>query len=513
MEINRRQLRSPDRPNPPFARGGECLTVRASDRAASATDPEGTASSGNIAFSTPHADPRTPKFPATRRAFVRAGALSWLGIEMADLYRARAAESTPRKPAPPRIRGVILAFCPGGPSQLETLDPKPDAPRDVRGIFDTIATSLTGVRFGEHLPGLARRLGRITLVRSMTTTSPVHELACHRLFGGVLETPPGTGVAASRLDRPHLGALLAAARQAPRGLPPAVILPTRLTFEGAVFPGQNAGFLGARFDPWHLVGDPTAAAFGPTDLALPEGLSPARLDDRSSLLATLDDRRRALDRSAGPAQLDEFRRRAVEILTTTACRDAFDLGREDPRIRDRYGRTLMGQGLLLGRRLVEAGVPLVQVNLGDSNVWDTHEKNFPRLKEILLPPFDRAVSALADDLESRGLMDEILVIVTGEFGRTPRIGVPIKGGAGAKPDGRDHWPSVFSLLAFGAGVGRGQVLGSSDQMAAYPSSPAYTPADLAANVLQALGVDPSAEISDTLGRPFPVNLGTPIPWA
>jgi uncharacterized protein (DUF1501 family) len=172
----------------------------------------------------------------------------------------------------------------------------------------------------------------------------------------------------------------------------------------------------------------------------------------------------------------------------------------------------MGQGLLLGRRLVEAGVPLVQVNLGESNVWDTHEKNFPRLKEILLPPFDRAVSALVDDLDARGLMDEVLVIVTGEFGRTPQIGVPITGGAGAKPDGRDHWPGVFSLLAFGAGVGRGQALGSSDRLAAYPSAAAYTPADLAANVLQLLGVEPSAEIRDALGRPFPVNVGTPIPW-
>lgn len=448
----------------------------------------------------------------SRRALLRAGALSWLGIGLADVYRARAATTTAKDHPARRVRGVILAFCPGGPSQLETLDPKPDAPGEVRGIFGTIGTALPGVRVSEHLPELARRFGRMTLVRSMTTTSPVHELACHRLFGGVTETPPGTGVAASRLDRPHLGALLAAARTAPRGLPASVILPTKLTFEGATFPGQNAGFLGARFDPWHLVGDPTDRSFGPTDLALPEGLSPGRLEDRAALLAALDHRRRALDRSAAPTQLDDFRRRAVEILTTTACRDAFDLAREDPRIRDRYGRTLMGQGLLLGRRLVEAGVPLVQVNLGESNFWDTHEKNFPRLKEILLPPFDRAVSALVDDLDGRGLMDEILVIVTGEFGRTPQIGVPIKGGAGAKPDGRDHWPGVFSLLAFGAGVGRGHVLGSSDRLAAYPTAPAYSPADLAANVLQALGVDPSAEIQDTLGRPFPVNLGTPIPW-
>jgi hypothetical protein len=172
----------------------------------------------------------------------------------------------------------------------------------------------------------------------------------------------------------------------------------------------------------------------------------------------------------------------------------------------------MGQGLLLGRRLIEAGVPLVQVNLGESNVWDTHTDNFTRLKEILLPPFDRAVSALVDDLEERGLLDEVLVVVTGEFGRTPWVGMPIKGGAGATPTGRDHWPGVFSLLAFGAGVGRGQILGASDRRAAYPAGAAYTPADLGANILRALGVDPAGELRDAFGQPFRVNTGTCIPW-
>src|SRR5439155_5555077 len=169
----------------------------------------------------------------------------------------------------------------------------------------------------------------MTLVRSMMTTSPVHELARHRLFGGVNETPPGTGVAASRRDRPHLGALLAAARPAPAGLPAAVVLPTRLTFEGAVFPGQNAGFLGGRYDPWHFVGDPTAAGFGPADLVLPEDLSPARLQDRSTLLAGIDAQRRDLDRQAASGSLDAIRRQAMALLTSTACREAFDLEREE----------------------------------------------------------------------------------------------------------------------------------------------------------------------------------------
>jgi hypothetical protein len=446
----------------------------------------------------------------SRREVLRAGGLCWLGMGLSDLLRIRAMGATARGSKP--VRGVILAFCPGGPSHLETLDPKPDAPLEIRGEFGTIASALPGVRLGENLPMLAEGIGRMTLVRSMTTTSPVHELAVHRLLGGVDEPPPGTGVAASRKDQPHLGAVLSAIRPAPVGLPHAVILPTNLTFEGATFPGQDAGFLGPRFDPWHLLGDPSEPGFGPDVLELPEGLSIDRLDRRRALLDVVNDARRGLDRAASANPIDEHRQRAIEILTSRSCRDAFDLAREDPRVRDRYGRTLMGQGLLLGRRLVEAGVPLVQVNLGESNVWDTHEKNFERHREILCPPLDRAVSALAEDLDARGLMDEVLVIVTGEFGRTPRVGMPIKGGAGAKPDGRDHWPGVFSALAFGAGVARGRVLGASDRLASFPTTEAYRPSDLGATILDALGIDPTIEIRDPLGRPFPISRGRPIPW-
>jgi uncharacterized protein (DUF1501 family) len=234
-----------------------------------------------------------------------------------------------------------------------------------------------------------------------------------------------------------------------------------------------------------------------------------------SLLASVEAQRRALDlRSDSPiGNLDHARRRAADLLASPRCRDAFDLAREDPRLRDRYGRTTMGQGLLLGRRLVEAGVPLVLVNLGESNAWDTHANNFGRLKDQLLPPFDRAVSALMDDLDAKGLSDEVLVVVTGEFGRTPRIGVvSTKDGAGATPDGRDHWGSVFTLLAFGGGVARGRVLGSSNRLASQPASTAYSPADLGATILVALGADPHALVYDRFGKPFPVNLGTPIPW-
>lgn len=462
-----------------------------------------------------------PERRPSRRAFLRAGAIPWLGLGLPELLRRRALAGTASPAAARPIRGVILAFCSGGISQLETFDPKPDAPAEIRGEFGTIPTAVPGARFGEHLPRLARQLDRIALVRSMRTTSAIHELAVHRLLGGVDELPPNTGVRATRNDRPHLGSLLAAARggrTGAGGLPAAVTLPSKLAFEGTTFPGQDAGFLGARFDPWQIVAPADSPELAPPDLALPEGLDLERLRGRLGLLETIDAQRAAIDGrragGGGAPLIDEFRARALEMLGSGVCREAFDLDREPPARRDRFGRNAMGQGLLLGRRLVEAGVPLVQVNLGESNVWDTHANNFGRLRDTLLPPFDAAVSALIDDLDERGLADEVLVVVTGEFGRTPRIGVQVvKEGAGAKPDGRDHWASAFSLIAFGAGVGRGLVLGSTDRNAALPTTASFTPADLAAGILAGLGVDLDAEILDTMGRPFPVNRGTPIPWA
>jgi hypothetical protein len=237
-----------------------------------------------------------------------------------------------------------------------------------------------------------------------------------------------------------------------------------------------------------------------------------RLDRRLSLLTTIDAQRRRLERRDASATLDRQRRQAVGILTGRACRDAFKLDRECPRLRDRYGRTYMGQGLLLGRRLIEAGIPLVQVNLGQTEVWDTHGDNFNLLKTRLLPHFDRALSALVEDLAQRGLRDEVLVVVSGEFGRAPRVGQAVPGGCGASANGRDHWASVFSMMAFGAGVGRGRVLGSSDRRGAFPSSVSYTPADLGASVLEALGINPAGTLRDDLGQSFPVNSGTAIAW-
>jgi hypothetical protein len=410
------------------------------------------------------------------------------------------------------VRGVILAYLTGGPSHIDTLDPKPDAPKEIRGDFKTIATTVPGVRIAEHLPRLARILNQMTLIRSMRTTTVVHEMAAHRLFGGVTETPPGTGLAGSRRDRPHLGSLFAAAHPQTPGIPPSIVLPYRMNLGGRPYPGQDAGFLGARFDPWFVTGDPNASTFGPGNLALPDYLTLPRLRNRTNLLANLEGHRRRLDRRAASSSMDDLRRQAIGILTSSACRTAFEIGREDPRLRDRYGRTSMGQGLMLARRLIEAGVPMVQVNMGSPEMWDTHGDGFNQLKNNLLPQFERALFALQEDLTLRGLIDEVLVVATGEFGRAPRIGQPVPGGCGASQNGRDHWGNVYSILAFGAGVRRGQLLGASDRIGAYPATASYTPADLAANILQCLGVNPANTLRDDLGQSFPVNSGTLIPW-
>jgi hypothetical protein len=430
-----------------------------------------------------------------------------LGLTLPTLLRARAAASF-AQPAPRRIRGVILAHLPGGMSHIDTLDPKPEAPQEIRGTFGTIPTAVAGVRFTEHLPRLADALAEMTVIRSMRTPTVVHEQAAHRLFSGVDQTPPGSTNAASRHDRPHLGSLVSWARPQAPGLPSAVVLPNTLRFTGN-YPGQNGGFLGGRFDPWFVIGDPNAANFGPGALSLHADNNLDRLAERESLLEAIDN----LERDAATSAMDSHHQAALGILTASTCRDAFDLSREHPSVRNRYGRNRMGQGLLAARRLVEAGVPLVQVNLGLTEVWDTHVGNFTRLRNQLLPPFDLALSALVEDLTQRGLRDDVLVVAASEFGRGPRIGQAVPGGCNAGPDGRDHWGSVFSILAFGAGVGRGQVLGASDRIGAYPASASYTPADLGASMLQALGIDPNMMLRDDLGQTYPINSGTPIPWA
>ena len=280
------------------------------------------------------------------------------------------------------------------------------------------------------------------------------------------------------------------------------MLPTFLMEGPLVWPGQHAGFLGPKHDPWQVRQDPNRPGFGFEGLALPAGLCVERLDRRKSLLDQLGPQVDQITASAVERKdpFAEQLERAYALLLSGKVARAFDLKSEDPRLRDRYGRHMYGQSLLLARRLVAAGVPVVQVNMGRVQTWDTHSANFKSLKDRLLPPTDQGVAALLDDLEVQGLLDETLVVVTGEFGRTPRIGSST-GNANTR-DGRDHWAAVFSAVFAGAGVRGGQTIGQSDQMGAYPASRPYTPADLAATIYRALGIDPDHEVRDRLGRPI-----------
>ncbi len=277
-----------------------------------------------------------------------------------------------------------------------------------------------------------------------------------------------------------------------------------------VWPGQHAGFLGPRHDPWQIRQDPSKPGFRVDSLALPSGFTPARLTRRQALLDRLQAQNPSTDgrSSAGSDALNEQRQRAMSLLLSGKVSAAFELDREDPRLRERYGRHMFGQSLLLARRLVEAGVPIVQVNMGRVQTWDTHSGNFKSLKERLLPPTDRGIAALLDDLKSRGLLDETLVVVTGEFGRTPRIGAST--GNNNTRDGRDHWAAVFSAALAGGGVQGGQVIGRSDRIGAYPASRPYAPADLAATIYHSLGIDPATELHDRLDRPVRLCTGEPI---
>ncbi|MSR57324.1 MAG: DUF1501 domain-containing protein [Planctomycetaceae bacterium] len=444
----------------------------------------------------------------TRRELLQVGYSGLLGLGLPTLLsrQALATHDTPsdRK----RARSVILIFLTGAPSHLDMFDLKTDAPAEVRGTFQPIATRTPGMEVCEHLPKLAACSDKYAVIRSMTHGLPSHEHATHMLLTGIDTMPIGSTHMASRFDWPCYASALDYLRPRGDGVPNGVMLPTYLN-NGYGFSGQDAGFLGARHDPWHVKQDPNDPKFRVENLSLPVGLSIDALGHRCQLLAQLNAQSAQLDRARPVAEYSNYQDRALSILTTSAIGRAFSIDQEPAAVRDQYGRHPFGQSLLLSRRLVQAGVPIVQANMGSMNNWDTHNNNFTQLKDRLLPPLDQGVSALLDDLSSSGLLDETLVVMVGEFGRTPKLGGNV-GTPSYVPDGRDHWAGVFFALVAGAGVRGGQVIGSSDKIAAYPASNPYYPSDLGATLFHSLGVDPRTIMKDRLNRPMHVSEGQPI---
>ena len=439
----------------------------------------------------------------SRREFLRAGALSLFGLGLPQLLHARthAAGATPG-----RVKACILLFMWGGPAQQDTWDMKPDAPAVYRGEFRPISTSVPGLRICEHLPRLAQRAHQLALIRSMTHSDVDHLTATHFLLTGK-PAPPGP----LSDDWPGYGAILAKLGRGRGPLPPFVSMMPVVQNGAPRFVeqshGSTAGWLGPVYNPLRIDADPSLPGYQVGEFALSAELTPLRSGGRQQLLRTLDQHVRRLEQHAPVQAMQAHYARAFSLLAAPEVTRAFDLAREPRRLRDRYGMNIHGQSVLQARRLVEAGVPIVTVfwpNDGITNVsvyWDTHNRNFIDLRERLCPVTDRAFSALLDDLDQRGLLDETLVVWTGEMGRTPRVGQSVVGGAGAGQDGRDHWGRVFTSVLAGGGVRGGVIHGASDRYAAEPASNPTPPADLAATIYQCLGVDPRLEIRDRLERP------------
>lgn len=469
-----------------------------------------------------------PRF--TRRTALQAGAVGLLNLGLADLQLLRAGSGSGGSNSP-HARSVIYIFLSGGLAQHESFDPKPDAPDAIRGEFGSIATRTPGIRICEHLPRLAACSDKWAMVRSLTHRSNDHSLGHHIMLTGRSDAPPGFNPSAPRpADHPSIASVAGAVLGPRNNLPPAVVLPERIVHNsGRVIPGQFAGVMGRHRDPWFLDASlfepraygaypeyefdhqeraytPRRKRFVIPDLSLPEGVNADRFGDRLNVLKGIDRQRKLLDEAA--SGLDHARQDAVSLLTDARVRKAFDIDHADPKARDRYGDNAFGWSLLMAARLVEAGVGLVQVNLGNNETWDTHGNAFPHLKEKLLPPTDRAITALLEDLADRGLLDSTLIVTAGEFGRTPKLSTLSQF---YKGPGRDHWGAVQSLFLAGGGVKGGRVLGSSDKTGGYPATDPQSPENFAATIYSALGIPPTAHWTDAENRPHFVYQADPMP--
>jgi hypothetical protein len=457
--------------------------------------------------------PTTACDGATRRELLRAGGLSLFG-SMTLPRLLQAAEASP--PRPRKARSIILLNLYGGPSHLDMFDMKPDAPVEVRGEFQPIASSLPGVHVCEHLPKLARRLHKGTLIRSVSHVYNSHNP--YALLTGYTGGNDQENYFTKRTDHPGIPAVCQYLGLGPRDLPGSVYLPALPGYSQALRrAGPYGGYLGRQYDPLFADCDPKFPREFDFDKAFydpvpPEGaprlpsldplpdLTIDRIQRRRGLLGEVDHQLACLEASRDFTTLDHFQRKAIELLTSSRARSAFDLSRESESVRARYGKSLFGTSLLVARRLAEAGVTFVGVTTESRGAghWDSHEKNFSMLRDFNLPNLDEIASALLDDLDGRGLLDEVLVVIMGEMGRAPKV----NGKAG-----RDHWPQCGFALLFGAGVKAGCVLGASDRLAAYPTERPVSPGDLVATMYHLLGVDPETLVHDLTGRPYPIAHG------
>lgn len=474
--------------------------------------------------------------PPSRRVAVTAGAIGLLGLGMnhlAGLRQAYAAPAIDAMASSGRAKSCIFIFLSGGLSQHDSFDMKPAAADNIRGEFSPIATATPGLQICEHLPLLAARSSLWALCRSLTHSSNEHSAGHHIMLTGRSQLPAGFSPnSPSRSDYPSIASIVGATLRSNRrnNLPPAVVLPERLVHStGRVIPGQFAGEMGPERDPWFIEsssfhnssygafpqytfdhqdrGKPDPRVFQAPQLQLPQGLGLKEVQGRLQLLEQLKDQQNQLAAAAQAEDFDRLRQGAISLLTDQSVKKALDITQFDDKQLDRYGRNSFGWSLLMARQLVAAGVSLVQVNLGNDETWDTHGNAFPHLKDKLFPPTDRALAALLDDLNSSGQLEETLIVVAGEFGRTPKITLLPQH---YKLPGRDHWGAVQSVLFAGGGIQGGNVVGRSDAIGAYPADSPVTPEDFAATIYHCLGIPSTAAWHDSAERPHPIYFGEPI---
>ena len=437
-----------------------------------------------------------PLASLARRDFIKVGVGAAIGL---GFRTANAAERS----GSGKTKSVILVNLTGGLSHIDSLDMKPEAPVEIRGEFKPSSTAIPGIQICDHLPQLAARMKHWALVRSLSHRENGHLPGTHRLLtGATMPNQRGTDLdnILSRKDWPCYAAGLDYLRPRHDGVPNGVTLPRSLIEGPLTWPGQHAGFLGAAHDPMLVTQDPNSPNFRMDAFALPDGTTPARVEARQNLLEQLE------SNGIGDAAFRDHQKQAFEMLASGRVAGAFRIDREPVTVRDRYGRNQFGQSLLLARRLSQAGVPIVQANMGIVQTWDTHTDNWGKLKTQLLPWLDQALGALIDELDAEGRLNETFVVVSGEFGRTPKVSTL----PGEKIPGRDHWASVYSGLFAGGGVVGGRVIGKSDRVGAHPVTTSYTPFDIGATIYQALGVDADREIRDSQNRPSRICTGSPM---
>ena len=461
----------------------------------------------------------------SRRELLRVGGIGLLGLSLGQVMELQALANTApaggRKAGFGKAKSVIFIFLQGGPSHIDIWDPKPDAPPEIRGEFKAINSNVDGIRLSEVMPKLARVMNKATLIRSLNYTPAGlfnHTAAIYQMMTGFTPdrvSPSGQLEPPAPNDFPCIGSNVTKLMPQHGSMLPFVMLPRPLQESNVIGKGGTAGFLGPAYDPYYMYQDP-ANKINLTDLTLRGDVSKERMEKRASILQRVNAAMPEIDKAVASNALNSYYSKALDLVISGKARDAMDLEKESADVRERYGMHTFGQGCLMARRLIEAGTRFVQLNwpaVANGNptidAWDTHAANFGPLKNLHCPKLDGGLSALLEDLDQRGMLEETMVVAVGEFGRSPRLGVSTSGNSNG-PDGRDHWPYCYTALVAGGPVARGTLYGSSDATGSAPKDKPIHPTQILATIYHALGIDPATIVYNHLNQPRELIQAEPI---